>query len=93
MRLAAKYCDEINIDAGVDEMDPFTKSGEGRGEDVVASGAQARDYPLPAPATVQGAVDEDEGRHGVFPGTHLGTQPSAEAADDATTPASCCNIV
>jgi hypothetical protein len=38
-------------------------------------------------------VDEDEGRHDVCPGTHLGTQPSAEAADDATTPASCCNIV
>jgi hypothetical protein len=41
---------------------------------------------------VQGAVDEDEGRHGVSPGTHRGTQFSVAAADDAT-PASCCNIV
>jgi hypothetical protein len=73
----------VEVDAGVGKVDALAETGEGRGEDVVASTAQERGHSLPAPAAMHRAVNEHEGRHGAPPITRCESHPARETADDA----------
>ena len=56
---------DVCVEAHVptEEMAALAQSCQGRGHDVVASSAQVRRHPLPAPAAQPCAVDENEGGH------------------------------
>src|SRR5262249_8215279 len=51
------------IDAGMQQMRTLAEAGQRRRERIMTSRAQPVGNPLPAPAAVPRAVDEDEGRH------------------------------